>query len=503
MMDMEQRQERKVRDLPGWIMTAIGMLWLAVFPFLHDGSYSRITRAKWVCMLALTGVTALGAVCALAIRWRQGEKPRFGWPQAAGVAYFTLVALSALWGSWADHSGESGRLTVIWGAHRYEGLITQLCYGAIFLGMSVTRVRLRPLLHAVSIGLLGYGAFVALQYASVNVMGLFPPGTSIRTNYEFQGPIGNIDMVVGYVSVAMAAALGGFVWLRRGNPLWLAAGVTGAALLLCMEVQCGLIMLAALLFLLLMMALARRESRARALLTLAGVLGAAGLRLLLGLPWLDGTEQLCLRLDVWLLLPLGAGLLLALLSPVIRRWPGPQVSPRAAAAVGAGMILLALLAVYALPIPEGNGLWEMQELLHGRAQDSFGSERIGVWRLTLEMSRENLLWGTGPDAFLHALDHHLWQTGQRLVQRFDNPHNLFLGALINSGLPALGMYITLTLGVPLYGLLRGKQDDETLPLALSALCYVAQGMFTFSICLVTPMFFSALGMLAGQLNERK
>ena len=65
------------------------------------------------------------------------------------------------------------------------------------------------------------------------------------------------------------------------------------------------------------------------------------------------------------------------------------------------------------------------------------------------------------------------------------------------------MYITLTLGVPLYGLLRGKQDDETLPLALSALCYVAQGMFTFSICLVTPMFWAALGMLTGQLAHRE
>ncbi|MBQ2952948.1 MAG: O-antigen ligase family protein [Clostridia bacterium] len=487
---------------PEGIVTALGMMWLALFPFWQDGSYSHITRTKWIGMLILTGVTVAGAACALLLRLRQGKKLRLGWPQAAGLTYFALVALSAVFGSWADHTGESGRLTVLWGAYRYEGLYTQLCYGAVLMCMSVARVRLRPLLHAASLGLLAYGAFVALQYAGVNVLGLFPMGTSIRTNYEFQGPIGNIDMVVGYVALMMAAALGGFVWLKRPHPLWIAAGVTGAGLLLMTQVQCGLIALIALLFMLLMLALLRPEARWRAALVLAGVLAMVTLRLVLALPWLDGTQEITLRTDLWRMPPLAAGLALAALAAVLRRWPGSALRAGEAATLGGGLIFLAVLAVYMLPIPEGNGLWELQEMLHGRVQDAFGSERIGIWRLTLEMCRGNLLWGTGPDAFLHAMDQHLWQTGQALVQRFDNPHNLFLAVLAGSGLPALGVYIALTVGAPGHALLHARRDEEPVPLALAALCYLAQGMFTFSICLVTPMFWAVLGMLAGKMNER-
>ncbi len=487
-------------------MTALGILWLALFPFWQAGSYSHITRAKWIGMLILTGVSVIAAAGLMVLRMRRREKLCLGWPQMAGLAYFALVGLSAVFGSWADHRGESGALTVLLGAYRYEGLVTQMCYGAIFLSMSVARVRLRPLLHAASAGLLVYGGMVALQYAGVNVLGLFPPGTSIMTNYEFQGPIGNIDMVVGYVSLVMAGTLGGFVWLpgRRTRPewLWLAAGLTGALMLLCMEVQCGLIMLLGLLFLLGLLSLRCPDCRWRGIAVLAGVLMMVSVRLSLTLPWLDGTAQVGLRLTAARCVPLLAGLLLIPAAVGLKRRPGRPLPIRAVAVAGVAMVVAGLAALYGLPFAEGSGLWEIQEILYGRLQDSFGSERIGVWRLTLEMCRGDLLWGTGPDAFLPAMDHYLWQTGQSLVQRFDNPHNLFLGVLVNSGLPALGLYVTLTLGIPGYAALRAEEDRETLPLALAAVCYVIQGMFTFSICLVTPMFWATLGMLAGQLNER-
>ena len=514
LMETDVKRSSLREELPEWLMTGMGMVWLAAFPFWQNGSYSHITLSKWHGMLALTAATVLLAAVAAVMRLAMRRGLRFDWMQAAGLAYFALVALSARFGSWAEHAGTDGRLTVLWGAMRHEGLITQLCYGAVFLSMSVTRVKLRPLLHAASVGLLAYAAFTALQYAGFNPLGLFPEGRSVVTNYEFQGPIGNIDMVVGYVSIAMAAALGGFAWpvraaaqapgRRAKGPcwLWLLAGLSGALLLLCMEVQCGLIALGGLLVLLGLMSLRRPECRWRTMLILAGVLAMVSVRLMLGLPWLDGTEALCLRTEAWRLIPLGAGVLLCLAAPVLRRRTGGEMYLCEVAVIALGAAFLALVAVYTLPVPEGNALWELREMLHGRPQDGFGSERIGIWRLTLEMCGKNLLWGTGPDAFLHAMDQHLLETGQRLVQRFDNPHNLFLGVMANSGVPALGLYVALVLGAIVWAALRMGRDQELTPLMLGVLCYLVQGMFTFSICLVTPMFWAALGMLAGQMNER-
>lgn len=490
-------------DWPQWVTTVLGMMWLALFPLWQDGSYSRITHSKWMGMLILTGVTAAACVHMLSVLTRQRELKgavRLSWLHGAALAYFALVTLSAFLGSWADYNNEAGQLAVFYGAKRYEGLITQGCYGLIFLTMSLTRVRVRHLVDAAAWGLAAYAGIVALQYVDINVLELFPVGTSIHTNYEFQGPIGNIDMVVGYAALAIPLCLGGFAVMKRPAWGWLLSGVAGVLLLLCMEVQCGLIMLAGLLFLLVLIALRIPRSRGRVLLILGGTLLMLSVRLLLALPWLDGTEELLFPHGFgWRkLLPAALGLVLIGLGALAAVHPGRALQKRWVALIGAALLIAAALAVYFLPMPAGSGLWELQELLHGRGQDAFGSERIGVWRLTLEMSRENLLWGTGPDTFLYAMDDHLWRTGQSLVQRFDNPHNMVLAVLSNSGLPAMLMFLLLTFGAAGWGFARADRRPAVLPLLLAVVCYLAQGMFTFSICLVTPMFYAVLGMLAGE-----
>lgn len=491
-----------------WLTTVLAMLWLALFPLWQDGSYSRITRSKWIGMLMLTAVTVTACAYMLLTLARERKLRRalrLTWLHGAALAYFGLVALSAAFGSWADYNNDAGQLTVIYGAKRYEGLITQGCYGLIFLCLSLTRVKLRYVMDAAAITLLAYGGIVALQYQEINVLELFPAGTSIYTNYEFQGTIGNIDMVVGYVAIVMPLLLTGFARMEKPRGLWLCAGLTGILLLFLMEVQCGLVMLAVLLFALGLLALRAPRSRWRVTVILGGTLLLLSLRLLLGLPWLDGTETLvfphALQWRKLLVAALGAGFIG--IAPVVRKHPGRALPRMAVAAFGLAAVLAMLLALYVLPIPAGNGLWELQEILHGRAQDAYGSERIGIWRLTLEMSRRNLLWGTGPDTFLYAMDDYLWRTGQSLVQRFDNPHNLLLAVLSNSGLPAMGMFILLCAGAVAYGLKRAERDEAALPLTLAVLCYLAQGMFTFSICLVTPMFWAALGMLAATAPQER
>ena len=491
----------------GWVTTVLGMLWLAQFPLWQDGSYSRITHSKWMGMLILTGMTAAACGYMLYTLIAQGElkrQVRLNWLHAAALGYFWLVALSAFFGTWADYNNDAGQLVVFHGAKRYEGLITHGCYGMIFLCMSLTRVRLRYLLDAEACALLVFTVVAGLQYHEVNVLELFPAGTSIRTNYEFQGTIGNIDMVVGYLAVAMAAVLGGFAVMERPGVLWLISGLAAVLLVLMTEVQCGLIMLAALLFLLALLALRRPACRWRVLVILGGSLVMLSVRLLTGLPWLDGTEELLFphALSWWKLIPALLGAALIGLAPVLRRWRGGALPLPAVCGIAAALVILAMLAVYFAPIPAGNGLWELQEILHGRLQDAFGSERIGIWRMTLEMSRDNLLWGTGPDTFLYAMEDHMYRTGQSLLQRFDNPHNIILGVLSGSGLPAAVLFVVLTLGAVAHGLIRAEKDVQVWPLLLAVICYMTQGMFTFSICLVTPMFWAALGMLTGQLSAQ-
>lgn len=484
------------------VMTALGLLWMALFPLWQDGSYSRITHSKWIGMLLLTLVTVIATGHLLGMMRSRHElrgQVRLQPVHAVMLVFFGVTALSALLGSYAGALNSEGQSAVLFGAKRFEGLLTQGCYVTIFLCMSLTRVNLRWLLTGMADALLVSCAVTALQYAGVNVLGLFPENTGILTHYEFQGLIGNIDMVTGYVSLAVPALMAGYV--RQGRVLWLVSALGGVLLILCMQVQSGLIMLMAVLFLLVLLALRRPALRWRTGLLLGLILLLVSVRLLLGLPWLDGTAQLTFpHAASWLkLLPALVGaVLIALSAAVLRRCPGKALRRRWIALIAA-LVLLAGLALTAFaPIPPGNGLWELQEILHGRIQDSFGSERIGVWRLTLEMSREHLLLGTGPDTFLYAMDDYMARTGQSLTQHFDNPHNLFLAVLANNGLPAMLIFIGLLALALITALRRLGRDDRVLPLLLAVTGYLLQGMFTFSICLVTPMFYAMLGMLTAQ-----
>ncbi len=480
---------------PAWAAAALGCVWLGVFPLWQDGSFSRITRAKWIGMLILTAVTLLAtAITAVAARIRKEKMPlRPSVPAALGFVYFLLVALSAFLGAWRHVLNSQGQLTVFFGAVRYEGLITQLCYCAIFLCMAMMRPRLDVILHASSAVLMIFTAITALQYAGVNVLGLYPAGRSIRTNYEFQGTIGNIDMVAGYVTLILPLALAAFVQQRRGGWHLFISGLCGMLLIFCMEVQCSVIALAALLGMLILLSLRHPETRPRTLLTLACAALAASIRQMLVLPWLDGGNILTLQVDGLSIPLLLVTVMLIAASLLIRQHPGKALSLRAIILLVAVLCIAASALIYLLPIPAGNGLWELREMLHGRAEDAFGSERIGIWRLTLGMSSESwpkLLLGHGPDTFLYTMDDYLTRTSQSLVQRFDNPHNMLLAILANNGLPAMLAFIALCAAAILRGLRRGMA-----PLALSALCYLIQGMFTFSICLVTPMFWCVMGLL--------
>ena len=482
------------------LMTLLGAMWLGLFPLWQDGSYTRITRAKWLGMLGLAVITAvvvLAIAVTLLIR-RHGRKLRFHPIQGVAVAYLLWVALSAAFGSFADSVNDSGQLAVLMGARRYEGLVTQSVYIGLFLLMSVYPARPRAVMNAAALGMLIYGGIVALQYAGRNPFDLFPANLSVRTNYEFQGPIGNIDMVSGYLCLIVPALLFSFA-LGKTGLLCLAAGIIGILMQLMIQVQSGLIALAAVLVALAAMMLVRPETRARGGLALACALAMVSLRWLTALPWHEGTEEICfpVALSLWKLAPLLAAAVMLLLSCKIRRAvPGRWVLLLLALGAAAGVAVILLGA-----FPEGSALWELREVLHGRGQDAFGSERLGIWRMTLGMARKNLLFGTGPDTFWYAMAQYQAETAQSLMQRFDNPHNMLLAVLSGSGAPALMLYLAL-MGAAAARCLRGaRKEPWLLALGIGLAAYQLQGLFTFSICLVSPMFWALFGMTMAQGEE--
>ena len=481
----------KASKVADWLFTAMACIWLALFPLWQDGSYTRITRAKWEGMLLLTGVcAALAALTVLYALLRREKIPfRFGRRQLVALALFGWMGLSALTGAYRFTVNNSGFRAVWMGSLRYEGMATQLCYLAIFLLLSLHPVRMKPVLHTAALTLLLFGGVVIGQYVGENPLGLFPAGRSIRTNYEFQGTLGNIDMVSGYLTLVAPLLLAAFLLQKKGGWLWYAAGLAGVALWCCMEVQSGLLALLLGLGLMAVAMLLRADCRVRGCVILAGVIACVALRTALVMPWLDGGDVLLLRPGrATALLLMMAGLCLGA-AHLLRKRPGRDVPVRWVAAITAGVVILGLACFLLLPLTEADGgLWEIQQMLLGRAEDSFGSYRVAVWRHTLAIAKEHPFLGTGPDTFYYALKDRLAALGADLPEIFDNPHNEYLAYAVNCGFPALGLYLILL------AMTLRRRMTTSWPLLAATACYMLQGMFSFSICLVSPMWWAVMGM---------
>lgn len=489
---MEHREDTTLT----YVWTALAALWLSLFPLWQEGTYSSITRAKWEGTLLFTAVTlGVGLAAALYGLIRHHRLPfRFCKEQAMALVLFLLMGLSACFGSYAGQLNKNGQLCVWMGSLRYEGMATQLCYMAIFLVMSLHPIRKDWLLHLCALSLMLQCAVVVLQYLDLNPLGLFPGSLSTRTNYEFQGTIGNIDMVSGYLSLILPLLLGSFILTRKGGWLWLTAGSIGTLWMMCMEVQSSLIALGVFGCLIVAAMLWKPRLRGRGTLVLGMMLFCYALRKGISFPWLDEAENLTLCLPgtaAAALLLLGMFLILAgirLMRPhkPLLTLSGKQTVLLLLAILAAGVVILLVL-----PLTEAwGGLWEIREVLLGRGQDSFGSYRLGVWRQTLALSREHLLLGNGSDTFWFAFREHLQKAGISFPESFDNPHNEYLALLVNDGLPALLCYLLL-LGCTFR---RCRKNPRQWALLAGLTAYAVQGIFSFSICIVAPMFWAVLGM---------
>ena len=495
---MELEAERGIPAWQCWTVTAAAMLWLGLFPLACDFTYAHITRAKWIAMWIGAGLS-LPLTGLYALRHTADRKSL----RALGL-WAGAMALAAVFGAYAGRTGADGLpLTLTGGEARHEGFPTLACYALIALCTAARPVKLRWVSTAAAAGLAVFCTVTALQYAGIDLLGLYPEGRSILTNYEYQGTIGNIDMGTAYLSLAVPLTL--LPWVlareRRGAALRLlcaVSGLCGALLTLCMGVQAGYPALGVTVLGTLYAGLTRPHARPRAAAVLAALALVLLTRRCLCFPWLREAEVLSLRLpaDPLSAAVLIAAVLLAGLAVCLCFVPPlPAVPRRAALAVIALLLAAALPVLILAPVPESaGGLWEAHELLLGRGQDSFGSERVGIWRAALAVTRAHPFLGAGPGTFLRAGRVALAEEGIALKQSFDTAHSLWLDTAATAGVTGLLAWTGL-----LFCLLRRclRAGDRGLVLGLCVLSYLAQGCFTFSVCIVSPMAWAVFGMAAG------
>lgn len=170
----------------------------------------------------------------------------------------------------------------------------------------------------------------------------------------------------------------------------------------------------------------------------------------------------------------------------------------------AAVAVLALVAFYLFSWEDGL-FREMHLLLHGKAEDEFGSGRLYIWRSVLERLPDKLLLGSGPDTMLYAeLDAFTRSDealGATIVSYIDAAHNAYLNILFHQGIFALASYLLMLFTAAWHWLRYSASDAATAVLGAGVLAYCIQGFFGIEMFLVAPFFWLALALLVGR-NRR-
>lgn len=484
---MKDRLTERITDI--YLITM-----LLLFPlFFGFSGYGAITLSKYIFLLAATGLWLAALIVAAAVK-------RMRLPPRAPILLAALALLGVSVLSWL-FSGDLGRSFV--GAGRYDGLLSTLAYTLIFLGIACFS---RPkLLHARAFALsLSLSLLVALfQLGGGNPLRLYPGnwdyfGSGILYSGVYLGTIGNTNILDAVLCLALPLFAGLYITEERWEFLVPAA--------LAMPVLCkamgdgGLLALLVLLLLAPMLLLTdltriRRALRLASLLCLVAALAI----------WWQPAPRAALRF-LWtprVPLLLAAAVFCVLLSylPLPASFsPAPRTLRIFFAVLAAAGVAAALVVVLCSPGKSGT-LYELNRLLHGQADDSFGSSRIRIWRACLALVPKRPLLGCGPGMLAAHLDvqfsRYVPETGETLRSFADNAHNVYLAALVNTGILGLAALLA---QLALAGRCAAKRlgDPLLLSLTLGLACAAVHAFFGLGLCLSQPLFWVALGLLCAR-----
>lgn len=475
---------------------------LAVFPlFTGFAGYEKLTLHKYLFFAGATVLWLLGLLVLKILGHGPARRKKIG---LAGLFLLIYLALCLISGLFSPYG-----LSVVLGEGRFDGLLTILLCLLIFFGVSRYARPRAAHLYAAAGGAVFSCIVAILQFLGKNPLGLFPGDyfyydAGVKFSTVFLGTIGNADLFSAHLCLVLPL-LGVYYSKAAKRPLWLLLALVPLSFcLFACKVSAGLLAMGATALLTAPVLLNSGESLRRYLellaVTVLSILPAVSLK-----PVVEGHSVSLTFSPTGLSLGLALLLLfLLLLRVVLHR---SSFSPKRLQAffglLSATAVVGGLAFAYFFGGKAGGSLFELHELLHGRADDSFGSSRILIWKKSLALFSQRPFLGGGAGTLPLRLDIRfsrlVEETGKTLSTFVDNTHNDYLNILLSSGLPALLSY----LAAQAASLIQSLRQGGAFVLALSSalLCYWISAFFGLGLFLVSPLMWLLWGLLAAALRR--
>lgn len=419
----------------GFLLSLVSLFVL----FTGFSGYEGITEAKYGLFLLLCGgYVFVMAVVSIDRTILKGTGFRIkDAVRSSTIAQRFAIAYMLL--TWVSALLSTHFPETIIGASRYEGALTTSIYVLCFLFVSTYGEIDRTLIAAITAGVAIFDVLSITQMCGYNPFSLYPKGYDYFDAYTSYG--GEFLGTIGNVDLVAA-------FLCLTIPLLLGTVILGAGK-----------KRYALLVPLILSALVLIKMN-----VLAGLVGVT-IGLLLSLP---------------VILPMGSR--------------GKRTFWICIGALG----ILGLATLYLLDM--GTGMFhEIHEVLHGNADEHFGSGRLYIWQSVIERIPNNTFFGTGPDTMIYsgieAFSRYDETLGAMIVSQIDVAHNEYLNVLYHQGIFAFFAYTGLLSTLAIRWVKGSGDNIRVAVLGSMILSYSIQAFFGFSMCITAPLFWVTLGLL--------
>ncbi|MBQ1555265.1 MAG: O-antigen ligase family protein [Clostridia bacterium] len=495
------------------------IMWAFVYPLICIKPYYMYLI--WYKTLYLYKAVPIMAGCLLALylgKWilSKSYKPFFasGWKEklsicknkigetfnivdAALLTYYAFVVLSTL-------LSEDRSLALTGYDDRNEGLIIQTIYVAIYFLISIP---LRMCKRGMALFYSG-GTLVAIL-CLLHVMDVdFFHVYYMNTN-DFVGPMGNVDFTSYYLTLSLVVAAAVFITEQTDtfDPHGYYTLCFFALLLwsqMIINVDAGMVAMAAVLLVSLPLLLTsmRRVERFLIILSVGMMVGMIKQISVFS----NGTMGMGKKSWAFLILSLiCAGVALA----IEKGWISADVSRKtlliATLSIDGVAVLGALTVGFIAARDPSNGtLYEFgQMLFYHNFDDHFGTLRVFIWKGALKLISEHPFFGTGPQSFVGRFNYLYHEKIEEYYGTYvyvGEAHNEYLELWVNSGIFALGGFLSFLGLMIAKGIRRAEKEPLLLCGALGVLCYSVQAFFGLAMPVHTPMMWLFLGIAGAAIR---
>ena len=174
------------------------------------------------------------------------------------------------------------------------------------------------------------------------------------------------------------------------------------------------------------------------------------------------------------------------------------------------LIIVALIVVLNIVILNGRTAFEkgtdMKEeivnLSQGTLNAESGNYRIAIWGNALTMGKDNLFFGTGIGTFYDSFREFMSGTPIfKTAKKVDTAHNEYIHLFCTVGIFGLLSYLGFLVSLAIKGFKNINKNPYILILGSAVLGYAVYAFFSFSIVIVTPIFWIFLGLLYNRIKE--